>query len=102
MMSHPLGNVFEAMMEKRQDQIRSTFTLADPNPYPNPNLYLNPNPNLNPNLNPNINLNHKPIPNLNPNPSPKPNLRPNPNPKNKKTKQTKNRLQKQNCRYNYF
>jgi hypothetical protein len=67
MMSHPLGNVFEAMMEKRQDQIQSTSILADPNPYPNPNLYLNPN--LNPNLNPSPNLNPKPNPNLNPYPT---------------------------------
>ena len=52
-MSHPLRNVFEAMMEKGQDQIRSTSTLADPNP----NLKLNPSPK--PNLSPNPNLNIK-------------------------------------------
>ena len=50
MMSHPLGNVFEAMMEKRQDQIPEYSTLADPN---NPNINLNPN--LNPNPKPNLN-----------------------------------------------
>ena len=36
MTSHPLGNVFEAMMDKVQDQIRSTSTLADPNHNRNP------------------------------------------------------------------
>ena len=38
MTSHLLGNIFEAMMEKGQDQIRSTSTLVDPNPNLNPNL----------------------------------------------------------------
>ena len=32
MTPHPLGHVFEAMMDKVQDQIRSTSTLADLNP----------------------------------------------------------------------
>ena len=62
MTSHPLGNVFEAMMEKVQDQIpdegflmtKMPIYLADPN--------LNPNPNPNPNLNPYPNLNPKPNP----------------------------------------
>ena len=65
MTSHPLGIVFEAMMEKGQDQIPEYF-------YPNPNLNNNPNPNLNlsPKLNPNLNPN--PNPNLNPNPKPNP------------------------------
>ena len=92
MTSHPLGNVFEGMMEKGQDQIpdegflmtkmpmyfivtvekillcfRSTSTLADPNPCRN----LHPSPNLN--SNPNSNLNLNPYPNLKPNPNPKPN-----------------------------
>jgi hypothetical protein len=35
MTSHPLGHSFETMMEKGQDQIRSTSALADPNPNPN-------------------------------------------------------------------
>ena len=46
MTSHPLGNVFEAMMDKGQDQIRSTSTLADPNPNHIHNLRVSPN--LNP------------------------------------------------------
>ena len=88
MMSHPLGNVFKAMMEKGQDQIPDEGFLMTKMP-----MYfivtvdkillflgvhctstlVNPNPNLNPN--PNIN----PNPNLNLNPSPKPSLSPNPN-----------------------
>ena len=43
MTSHPLGNVFKAMMEKGQDQIpdegflmtKMPMYLADPNPNPN-------------------------------------------------------------------
>jgi hypothetical protein len=81
---HQLGNVFEAIMEKGQDQIPDdgflmtnmlmyfivtvdkillclgvSSTLADPNLHPNPNANLN----LNPNLNPYPNLNHNPKPN---------------------------------------
>ena len=92
MTSHPLGNVFEVMMDKGQDQIpdegflmtkmpmyfivtvdkiilcfRSTSTLADPNPsrnlHPSPNPYLNRNSNPNPNPKLNSNLNLNPYPN---------------------------------------
>ena len=84
----------------------STSILADPNSNLNPNPNINPNPN--PNLNPNLNLN--PIPNINPNLNPKPNPNLNLNIKEwenavKKKPHThtkKNRLKKQNCRYNYF
>ena len=84
----------------------STSILADPNSNLNPNPNINPNPN--PNLNPNLNLN--PIPNINPNLNPKPNPNLNLNikewenavKKNHTHTQKKNRLKKQNCRYNYF
>ena len=51
--------------------LRSTSTLADPNP--NLNHYPNINPNLNPKPNPNHNHNLNPYPNLKLNPNPKPN-----------------------------
>ena len=89
MTSHSLGNVFDAMMEKGQDQIPDegfltkmpmyfivtvdkillclgVLLLADPNLNPKINPNHNFNPKSNPNLNPSPNLNPYPI--LNPNP----------------------------------